>query len=262
MEEEARTKRERGALQHDVPECEMLGSQPGSRLVRARSSTLVGPVMVGSFGGALSYALMNSAGVVAGGLLWGLFEYMFHRFAMHQRRGKGIISRTHLEHHVEGSWRWEPIFLANWAGMTLLGVATWLPIGWFIGGSRFGVALSIGWTVGFGLYEYAHMVAHVRPPRTRYGSWLRHHHFHHHFGHPVKNHGVTSPLWDLVFGTYERPALVRVPRRLAMPWLVGDDGELRERHRDRYLLVGSPVGDERLAALDRARAFASVAPVA
>jgi hypothetical protein len=76
----------------------------------------------------------------------------------------------------------------------------------------------------------------------------------------MANHGVSLPLWDHVFGTYERPTQVRVPRRLALPWLVDDEGELRPEFVDDYVLVGSGDSSERTAALDRARAFTSVAP--
>jgi hypothetical protein len=34
------------------------------------------------------------------------------------------------------------------------------------------------------------------------------------------NHGVTTPLWDIVFGTYEEPETIRVPKKIVMPWLI------------------------------------------
>ena len=34
------------------------------------------------------------------------------------------------------------------------------------------------------------------------------------------NHGVTSPIWDLVFGTLEVPDRVRVPRKMILAWMV------------------------------------------
>jgi hypothetical protein len=52
-----------------------------------------------------------------------------------------------------------------------------------------------------------------------------------------------------------------VPRRLALRWLVDDDGELRDDFAADYVLVGSTDRDERTAHLDRVRAFASQAPV-
>jgi hypothetical protein len=76
----------------------------------------------------------------------------------------------------------------------------------------------------------------------------------------MSNHGVTVDWWDRAFGTLERPEKVRVPRRMAQPWMLDDDGELRAEYTDDYELVGAVDRTERLAQLDRARAFASIAP--
>ena len=191
---------------------------------------------------------------------WTLAEYLLHRFAMHHLRGRGIMSREHLEHHVHSSWSFSVTHLMSWAGMLFVGTVLWFPLGWWLSSVAGGVALAVGWAVGYFFYEYQHMAAHLHAPRHRYGAWLRRHHFHHHFGHPMANHGVTVPVWDHVFRTHEAPGKVRVPRRLALPWLVDEQGELLPEYADDYVLVGRADDAERLAALDRARAFASIAP--
>ena len=53
-----------------------------------------------------------------------------------------------------------------------------------------------------------------------------------------------------------------MPRRLALPWLLDENGEVRPELADDYVLVGSATSDERQAGIDRARAFASMAPTA
>jgi sterol desaturase/sphingolipid hydroxylase (fatty acid hydroxylase superfamily) len=209
-------------------------------------------------------ALVGPAGTlaaIAGGvMLWFLAEYLLHRFAMHHLHGRGIMSREHLEHHVHSSWRFGGTHLLSWAGVLLVGAGLWGPIGWWLGGPPVAVGLSVGWAAGYAFYEWQHARAHLVPPRTRYGRWLRRHHFHHHFGHPMANHGVSIPLWDHVFGTHQHPDRVRVPRRLAMPWLLDGSGGLRPEFADHYELVGAARSDQRQAAIDRAKAFASIAP--
>lgn len=200
------------------------------------------------------------AAFVGGFLLWGLAEYLLHRFAMHHLHGKGIMSREHLEHHVAAGWTFSRTHLLSWAGMLLVGFAAWMPLGWIAVGPELGLPLAVGWTVGYFFYEFQHAQAHLRAPRTPYQRWLRKHHFHHHFGHPMANQGVTIGVWDRVFGTLEAPDRVRVPRRMAQPWMLDADGELKPEHRDDYVLVGTTDRTERLAQLDRARAFASQAP--
>ena len=70
---------------------------------------------------------------------------------------------------------------------------------------------------------------------------------------------MTTSVWDHLFGTYERPDRVRVPRRLVQAWMLDGD-ELRSDLADDYVLVGSSDPTSRAAQLDRARAFASIAP--
>ena len=205
--------------------------------------------------------LVSLIGFAAGAALWTLAEYVLHRFAMHELNGKGIMSREHLEHHVHSSWSFSVTHLMSWAGMLAVGFGVWLPLTWWLTGPFAAVSLAIGWAAGYFFYEYQHAMAHLRAPSGRYGTWLRRHHFHHHFGHPRSNHGVTTNVWDRLFGTCETPESVRVPRRLALAWLLDADGELLADYRDDYVLVGSSTTDERSAQLDRARAFASVAPL-
>jgi hypothetical protein len=64
-----------------------------------------------------------------------------------------------------------------------------------------------------------------------------------------------------VFGTYQAPGRIRVPRRMAMVWLVAD-GELRPEHSADYEVVGRRDRDSDQAARDRADAYANRAPSA
>lgn len=202
------------------------------------------------------------AAFVAGVNLWFLFEYLLHRFAMHQLHGRGIMSREHLLHHVTAGWSFSGELLLAWLGVALVGVVLWLPVGWWLAGAPCGIGLATGWVLGYAFYEWQHALAHLRGPRNRYERWLRRHHFHHHFGHPMANHGVSIPLWDVVFRTREDPKVIAVPRRLAvgLGWLLDDDGDLRAEYAADYVLVGTDHMDERQAGIDRARAFASQAP--
>ncbi|WP_426571150.1 sterol desaturase family protein [Aquihabitans sp. McL0605] len=208
----------------------------------------------------MATALLLGAAFAGGFLLWNLFEYLLHRFAMHELKGKGIMSREHLNHHVAAGWSFSSIHLLSWAGMLLVGFVLWMPLGWVTVSLAFGITVAVGWTAGYFFYEYQHAQAHLSAPSTGYQRWLRKHHFHHHFGHPNSNHGVTLPIWDRVFGTLEVPAQVRVPRRMAQAWMLDAHGELKAEFADDYVLVGALGTDERTAQLDRARAFASVAP--
>ncbi len=77
----------------------------------------------------------------------------------------------------------------------------------------------------------------------------------------MKNHGVTTIWWDKVFGSYEEPGQVRVPRRMALPWLVDEDGEIMGPYKDDYHLVGRTKPAPSVLEDDRTKAFSSIAPL-
>jgi hypothetical protein len=71
---------------------------------------------------------------------------------------------------------------------------------------------------------------------------------------------VTTPLWDLVFATRLPAESVRVPRRLAMPWLVDAHGEIWPVHAGDYELVGSARNDARTQQSDTEAAMDNRSP--
>lgn len=179
----------------------------------------------------MSSVVVLGALVAAGWLAWTLGEYLLHRFAMHELRGRGMASREHLDHHagIVAPLRTDAL---SWLGVLVV-AAVWSVL--------LHPAFGAGWVLGYGFYDVHHRRSHRRAPRTRYQRWLRRHHLHHHFGHPMVNHGVTWSVWDHVFGTYERPGRIRVPRRMALAsvaWLLDADGELRPEFAADYEVVG------------------------
>ena len=198
--------------------------------------------------------------LVVGWAGWTGAEYILHRFAMHAAGGRGLVSREHLEHHVTPVWTVSARNLVPWAGIVLVGVVGWGPLGWVVAGPAAAVGAAAGWGVGYSFYFYQHMVAHLRGPRTRYQRFVHKLHLQHHFGSPSCNHSLSVPVWDWAFGTLEVPDRVRVPRRLAPTWMIGADGEVPAEHAADYLLVGARDLSERTVMIDRARAFAAQAP--
>ena len=149
-------------------------------------------------------------------LTWSLAEYFIHRFLGHVTT-KNFFGVEHTAHHSRGN------YFAPWwkkAVTAVLVVAAMGPVAVLLTSWASGLAYTFGF-VGFYLsYEVLHRLEHVWRGVGPYARWARRHHFHHHFHNPKMNHGVTSPIWDLVFGTYEKPAeVLRVPEKLKMHWL-------------------------------------------
>lgn len=168
----------------------------------------------------------------AGVLSWSLLEYCIHRWLGHKHR-RNPFAAEHIRHHSQGDY-FAPAWKKGAAALVTTGVV--LGPAAAIGGLALGAAFTAG-LVGFYLfYEVLHRRLHTHAGTPRYGRWARRHHFYHHFADPSKNHGVTSPLWDLVFGTYAAPGVILVPEKLKMRWLTGDDGEVREAFATDYRL--------------------------
>ncbi|RME51270.1 MAG: hypothetical protein D6795_08560 [Deltaproteobacteria bacterium] len=151
-----------------------------------------------------------------GTLCWSFGEYALHNWVGHEGRGRNEFSREHLRHHSEPGY-FSPTPTKVRAALPVLSL---IALGTIV---AFGPSGGVGFTLGFGLayagYEVLHRRLHTHPPRTRYGAFLRKHHFFHHFGNPSLNHGVSSPIWDIVFGTYRKPSRVIVPARHRFSWL-------------------------------------------
>jgi sterol desaturase/sphingolipid hydroxylase (fatty acid hydroxylase superfamily) len=196
---------------------------------------------------------------VAGAVTWTAAEYGLHRFAMHQMRGRGLASVEHLKHHADVTY-FSPASkkLASAAATT----AVAFPGATVVAGRRRATAFTVGMIGTYFAYEVAHRRTHTHPPRGAYGRWARRSHLHHHFGAPMRNFGVTSPVWDKVLGTYDEPGVVTVPRRMAPVWMVDDDGQVRAEFAADYVVKGSRSVDLRQREDDRVDAFANVAPEA
>jgi sterol desaturase/sphingolipid hydroxylase (fatty acid hydroxylase superfamily) len=175
------------------------------------------------------------AAVACGVVSWTLLEYLIHRWMGHDRRfRRSPFGVEHLRHHVEGNY---------FAPMSKKLIAAVLFIAVLIGpalalaGLAHGAAYIAGLVGFYGVYEWLHRREHTHAGIGPYGRWARRHHFHHHFADGRVNHGVTSPIWDLVFGTYETPGVIRVPGKLCMAWLVDPvTGNVRREHAARYQL--------------------------
>lgn len=170
------------------------------------------------------------AGAGAGSVIWSLTEYSVHRWVMHGHHITNPVTAEHLDHHRHLE-RTDPLrvdgFLA-WplAGGLLVGTPTAA-----LTSTTVGVAAGSAFAAWYCGYRHLHWAIHHRAPRSRWGRYLRRHHLRHHVGSPRANHGVTSPLWDLVLRTY-RPdrGPVALPAAMAPAWLRrNDDGSLDPR---------------------------------
>lgn len=194
---------------------------------------------------------------LAGVAGWTLLEYVLHRFVFHGASAKRVGAKEHRRHHAQVD------YFAPWWQKAIAAIVTTailLPVLSLIMGAQLGGAATLGFVAMYLLYEVLHRRAHTRAPRGRYGRWRRKNHFAHHFADPRLAQGVTTPFWDWAFGTRLSVERVRVPRRLAMPWLVDANGELLPAYSADYELVGSRRRDEQTCRKDTEAAMANERP--
>jgi sterol desaturase/sphingolipid hydroxylase (fatty acid hydroxylase superfamily) len=173
-------------------------------------------------------------GFFMGCMGWSITEYVMHRFAGHRRTGLRF-SQDHLQHHRD------PAYFISKSRKLIRAVVIFKVLaitGSLLMGIGAGVAFALGFVLAHGYYEWLHLAIHAHAPRNSYGRWARRHHFYHHFGDMRVNHGVTSPVWDVVFGTYVPATVVRIPRKKADSWLkIAIDGPCSDNWLEDYQLL-------------------------
>ena len=152
--------------------------------------------------------LLACAAVFGGGVLaWTLLEYLLHRGLFHHAP---ILSAIHARHHESPG---ELIGTPAWASV-LIGIIAVASPAWAMLGFDFGTAATAGLVCGYLWYVLVHYAAHHWQPRP--GSYLyrtRMRHAQHHHQSEQGNFGVTTSLWDHVFGTtLEAPSARRARR--------------------------------------------------
>ena len=186
--------------------------------------------------------LLQALAFVLGLVLWTFLEYVLHRWAFHERVLGMAVAREHIEHHAKVDY-FAPLSVKLAIAVPIVG--TIFALGLLFTAATFASGLVIGVLSGWIVYEVIHRRIHVAAPLNGYSRWTRRHHLSHHFGNAKLNHGVSTPIWDHVFGTYAPDATVLVPRRHAakFPWLLEDASRaprelsLRDAWTQQYRLV-------------------------
>ena len=138
---------------------------------------------------------------LVGWLIWTLLEYVIHRFVFHyqpkSRLGKALHFVVHGVHHD----------YPNDASRLVMPPVVSLPLAVFfyvlfvLVFGRFFSPIMAGLTSGYIFYDSLHYATHHFAMRRGVWSWLKQYHLRHHYRDDHSGYGVSSPLWDYVFGT-------------------------------------------------------------
>ena len=153
-------------------------------------------------GNSASVSLINKIVYFNLGLLFfTLIEYLMHRFLYHS--GPDYKDERYWQYKVHGVHHEFPTD----TGLLALPI----PIAILLGAVFFGIFYLLlgevtysfwpGFFIGYASYLRIHYLVHSRKPPKNFLKYLWRHHHLHHYQYEDKAYGVSSPLWDFVFGT-------------------------------------------------------------
>jgi sterol desaturase/sphingolipid hydroxylase (fatty acid hydroxylase superfamily) len=121
--------------------------------------------------------------IATGAIAWTLAEYVGHRFVLHR-----LMPTQHRIHHA---YPGKPVVSISWQIWVCFAVVYLIADGAFLAGSL----------VAYAWYLFVHHCTHHSAGRLS-AFLIRHHNGHHKFA--TRNFGVTTSLWDHIFGTVLR----------------------------------------------------------
>lgn len=143
---------------------------------------------------------------LAGGMVWSLIEYLLHRHGMHWEPRSLALLRLretvlpHMNHHRNPGAPNIVVMRKQQIPAALI-LAGFLAL-WTVAPAGPAAVFMSGIGAGYMLYELVHFSIHQCNLTSRMTRRLKQHHLHHHFRNESVNFGVTTPIWDHVFGTH------------------------------------------------------------
>ncbi len=138
---------------------------------------------------------------IGGIFFWTFMEYILHRFAFHHHpnteRGKRINYVLHGNHHEYPRDK-ERLFMP---AVPSLIIASAFFFVFYLALGKYVFPFFPGFMLGYLVYGSMHYAIHAWNPPFKWmkGLWRNHHL--HHYKHSDMGFGVSSTLWDHVFGT-------------------------------------------------------------
>ena len=165
----------------------------------------------------LVYAVLKSPGVsfpafipsgfLIGLFLWTLAEYTLHRFLFHHTpttpRQERIFFLFHGIHHAQPQVKTRlvmPLPVSIPLALVFYGLF-YLVLGVLLRSPQWVAPLMSGFLSGYLAYDLTHYATHHFPMRSGYAKYIKRYHMQHHYKDPATRFGVSSPVWDWVFGT-------------------------------------------------------------
>ncbi len=143
--------------------------------------------------------------LLTGLIVWSFTEYILHRFVFHfvpkSSWGKQIHFMFHGVHHD----------YPNDSTRLVMPPVVSIPLSTLfyvlfrnVLGAVYVPPFFAGFIIGYLAYDLSHYAFHHFSLHGKLSLFLKQQHMLHHYMTPENNYGVSSPLWDVVFGTLRR----------------------------------------------------------
>ena len=146
-------------------------------------------------------------GFLIGVFIWTFTEYIMHRFVFHHRptskRQERIIFLFHGINHAQPQVKTRlvmPFAVTIPLALFFFGLYS-LVLGLLLKAPQWVAPIMAGMIAGYLAYDLIHYATHHWPMRSGAAKFLKRYHMQHHYKAPDTRFGVSSPLWDHVFGT-------------------------------------------------------------
>jgi sterol desaturase/sphingolipid hydroxylase (fatty acid hydroxylase superfamily) len=150
---------------------------------------------------AIELMLLTLAGIG----IWTLTEYWLHRLVFHWEPDNPFGRRMHfIIHGVHHDHPNDKLRLVMPPAVSIPLAALFYAAFSLIFGTPSAYPIFAGLITGYLAYDYTHYYVHHFVPKSKLAKRLRRQHMRHHFQDHRYGFGVSSPLWDIVFGTLPR----------------------------------------------------------
>jgi len=155
----------------------------------------------------LSFTILQTSLIfLAGMIFWSLFEYTIHRFVFHffaeSERAKKIVYVIHGNHHEYPRDK-ERLFMPAVPSLLISSSIFFIMyiFAFLFNSTGFVFAFFPGFVMGYLIYGSMHYAIHAWNPPFKWMKPLWRNHHLHHYKNVELGFGVSSTLWDHIFGT-------------------------------------------------------------
>lgn len=162
-----------------------------------------GFVIYGLYAGIRDFALVGIPLFLLGVLITTLIEYFLHRVVFHfNAKNEKERLQLFLMHGYHHDFPNDPMRLVL-PPIVIWPFAAIVAGLWYLAFGAYFWPVYGGTCAGYIAYDWMHYYTHYfNPKKGTIGYWIKRYHMLHHHDSPNHRYGITSPLWDLAFGTY------------------------------------------------------------